>query len=176
MIYFTGDHHFDHGNIIKYANRPFININDMNRVLINNWNSIVTKDDIVFHLGDFSFNETHKFLDELLGEIYFVKGNHDKQLINCLGVSRTPAIRDIKIDGYPPITLCHFSMRVWNKSHFGAYCLFGHSHGTLEPYKKSVDVGVDSHWITGKKEYRPFSIIEIDNYLKNREGHSITNG
>lgn len=41
------------------------------------------------------------------------------------------------------ITLCHYSMRSWNKSHYASWCLFGHHHGSLEPYGLSFDVGVD---------------------------------
>ena len=29
------------------------------------------------------------------------------------------------------IVLCHYAMRVWQKSHYGAWMLYGHSHGTL---------------------------------------------
>jgi calcineurin-like phosphoesterase family protein len=49
---------------------------------------------------------------------------------------------DIKVEGQY-ITLSHYAMRVWNKSHFNSWNLFGHSHGTLKPVGKSMDVGVD---------------------------------
>jgi hypothetical protein len=30
-----------------------------------------------------------------------------------------------------PIVLCHYAMRVWNRSHHGAWHLYGHSRGNL---------------------------------------------
>lgn len=55
MIYFTSDLHFNHENIIKYCNRPFKNIDDMDNYLINYWNKIIRTKDIVYILGDFAF-------------------------------------------------------------------------------------------------------------------------
>ena len=79
--WFTADLHLDHENIIKYCNRPFLDVQDMNYHLIDNWNQRVKKEDIVFHIGDFCYKETkHKakdFIDQLNGQIIFIKGNHD---------------------------------------------------------------------------------------------------
>ena len=57
-IWFTSDLHLGHGNIIKYCNRPFKDIEHMNRALIDNWNSRVKLNDVVFHVGDFCFKNS----------------------------------------------------------------------------------------------------------------------
>ena len=75
-IYFTSDHHFGHKSIIKFCNRPFKDVKEMNNVLIRKWNEKIGINDDVYHLGDFGL--IHKenlpnILDRLNGNcfIYF---------------------------------------------------------------------------------------------------------
>lgn len=49
-VFFTSDTHFYHGNIIRFCNRPFKDVEVMNETIISNWNNTVGQDDIVFHL------------------------------------------------------------------------------------------------------------------------------
>ena len=82
QIFVISDTHFDHENIIKYCNRPFSNADEMNNVLVNNWNGAVKKMDKVFFLGDITFGRGAKpaeyWLKQLNGEIIFIRGNHDE--------------------------------------------------------------------------------------------------
>ena len=55
-IFYIGDLHFGHNNIIKYDDRPFLNVQEMDMSLINNWNSVVTDEDKVIILGDFTMS------------------------------------------------------------------------------------------------------------------------
>ena len=49
------DTHWYHENIIKLCHRPFLSAKEMNEKLIENWNSVVSRDDTVYHLGDVAF-------------------------------------------------------------------------------------------------------------------------
>lgn len=74
--------HIGHRAIIDYCGRPFQNVEEMNEALINNWNSVVNENDIVFNLGDFCFGGStlwHTSLDKLKGTHYLIKGNHERQ-------------------------------------------------------------------------------------------------
>ena len=77
-IFFISDPHFNHGNIIKFCARPWETKEEMTEAMINNWNSVVGPDDIVFCLGDFmwasSWNTT---LERLNGHIHLIWGNHE---------------------------------------------------------------------------------------------------
>lgn len=79
MIWFTSDPHIYHTNVIKYCNRPYSSVEEMNEALVNNWNSIVMPEDTVYCLGDFSMaaRPVETFSPRLMGKKYLVPGNHD---------------------------------------------------------------------------------------------------
>lgn len=78
-IFFTSDTHFNHNNIISFAQRPFHNVEEMDDMLIKNWNDKVPTDGLVFHLGDFCFGRGNckRYLNRLNGRVILVIGNHD---------------------------------------------------------------------------------------------------
>lgn len=161
--FFTADLHLGHGKILEYCNRPFLNVAEMDYELIRRWNVVVGQDDRVYHIGDFTLRGVDAFRDyasQLNGWISFLPGSHDRGWINHDGlgdrVKVLPPIAEIEIDK-KHIVLCHYAMRVWNRSHYGALHLYGHSHGMLPglPYS-SMDVGVDT-----KPAYTPYSLDEI---------------
>jgi calcineurin-like phosphoesterase family protein len=81
MDYFISDLHLNHRNIIKYCNRPFNNVEEMNKTLILNWNNTVKKEDRVFFLGDFCLGgkeAINEFSRQLNGKIIMIKGNHER--------------------------------------------------------------------------------------------------
>lgn len=85
QTYVIGDLHLGHANIINYCTRPFRwkRPDEMDRVLIHNWNNIVKKTDTVYYVGDLTgpqqqANAEH-YLYNLNGNIVWIKGNHDNQ-------------------------------------------------------------------------------------------------
>jgi len=155
MIYFSADRHFNHKNILKYCNRPWSTIEEMNEGIIERHNSKVNPGDTVYDLGDFAFSNHKQFLSRLNGNIIRIKGSHDRDMKSPrMLVIRPEELLD-EYGNQRSITLCHYSMRTWETSHYGSFHLFGHSHGNLEPYGLSFDVGVDC-W-----NYYPASLDEI---------------
>jgi calcineurin-like phosphoesterase family protein len=73
-IWFTADQHFGHNNIIRLSKRPFENIEDMNDVLIYNWNELVGEKDEIWVLGDFAFKHFVEFDGYLKGNKHYIKG------------------------------------------------------------------------------------------------------
>lgn len=95
MIYIRyfiiSDTHWGHFNIIRYCNRPFKTLEEMDKKLIENWNSRVKEDDLVFELGDFNFRNSaggkpgegvitraKDYEKQLNGHIIHLKGNHSR--------------------------------------------------------------------------------------------------
>ncbi len=167
-IFFTSDTHFFHTNIIKFCNRPFNSVEEMNETLINNWNSVVGKNDIVFHLGDFGFCSSYEMvnlLKRLNGNIYLILGNHDRKTMRKGYENRFSAIEQqlyITIDtqkiylNHLPFLCYDGTYRKGNET----WQLFGHVHsGPLSKdgldtprltnlFPTQYDVGVDNNNFT----------------------------
>ncbi len=163
-IWFTSDHHFGHANIIKYCDRPRPTPAEMDALMIERWQEYVRETDDVYVIGDFVWNGSREYVEGIMEQLpgfkHLIWGNHDarfrkKQWFLDLWQS-TSDLKTVKVklpDGTPKqIVLCHYAMRVWDRSFHGSWHLYGHSHGTLEGTKASMDVGVDAH------DYYPVSL------------------
>lgn len=132
-VFFTSDTHFFHDRIISHANRPFANVDEMNATLIRNWNKVVPRDGIVFHLGDFCMGtvaQWNSILDQLKGKIFLVAGNHDIALINSPVMKRFEGV-DCEMDivvGGQKLILNHFPLLVHGGRNTRTWQLFGHIH------------------------------------------------
>ena len=176
-VFFTSDTHFGHANVIKYSERPWPDVEAMNEGLIANWNSVIGKDDAVYHLGDFTLTNRveliQSWLSRLNGQIRLVRGNHDTWLRRIDEVAAADRIKWVKdyaertfdLDGERyKIVLCHFPLMFWNGSHHGSFHLHGHCHGNanhLNTNVRRLDVGVDPN------NWKPLSLREVVDRLKN---------
>ena len=182
QIWFTSDTHFGHKNIIRFAERPFQDVEEMDAMLIKNWNEVVDYQDDVYHLGDFSLTDparTGQIIDQLNGNIHLIKGNHEKSVLKKASIKdKFCWVKDyyeLKVDdddargGQQLIVLLHYAMRVWNKSHHGSWQLYGHSHGSLDDdyHSLNFDRGVDSH------SYYPISYNDVKRMMKKKDWQPI---
>ena len=173
MYFFTADLHLGHANIIKFQQRPYDNVDQMDRCLIDNWNKVVSPGDTVWILGDFSFNDQQRYLSQLNGTKCLVLGNHDinkhrgkfnqinefKRLFNYVC-----EYTELTIDKQF-IVLSHYPFLAWNKSHHRSWQLFGHVHGALIdiPGLLHYDVGVDCN------NYTPVSFNQIKSIMSKKK-------
>lgn len=178
-IWFTSDTHFFHSKVIGYCKRPFENAEEMNEELIARWNTVIPRDGIVFHLGDFCFGTQKNWeyiLQRLKGRIYLVIGNHDiRHLTNDLvsGFEAVAVQMRIKVDKQK-ILLNHYPFLSYSGDNHGTWQLFGHIHshnrqsdvigsnrlGMLLP--NQYDVGVDNN------EFTPVSYRQIEQLIKSK--------
>lgn len=151
-IWVTSDNHFFHKNIIKYCNRPFNSVEDMNEYMIKRWNKKVRKRDIVLHLGDFAFkHQDREVRRRLNGTIILIMGNHD--------------YKSMKHNGFIVIDKI---LRIGN-------LLFSHSPLPIEKIPKGF-INVHGH-IHHKKSYSGINVsventdyepVELDSLLKRK--------
>ena len=187
MIWFTSDPHYFHKNIIKYENRPFDSVEEMNETMINNWNSVVDPKDTVYLLGDFAFvNKRHELegiVRKLNGHVHWIRGNHDK-IKNVKGFAWEGTYQEVSYDGGSEgkgkwkFVLSHYPFASWNRMHHGSIHCYGHTHGNMPdlsqlikkyagvdvrtPELLSFDVGVDCF------DFFPVSIDRIVEMAKER--------
>ena len=156
-FYVTSDHHFFHKNIIKYCDRPFSSVDEMNKTLVENWNNTVNEDDVVFFLGDFTFHSRRvaKMLwDGLAGEKYFMFGNHDKKKF-CEETLTEDSHQSIEVSyrGFT-ITLSHRPLDQFSTN----FLIHGHIHNNQDYFElNTFNCSVEM------TDYKP---IHIDDVLK----------
>ncbi len=193
MWFYTSDQHYGHKNVIKYCNRPFGSVEEMDETMIERHNSkIQSHDDVVF-LGDFSFHRdvsiTLGILKRLNGRKHWIKGNHDHKetvkkcghLFDWVNQYFEQKIKDPDaMNSEQRIILCHYPMVSWNSMSRGAWHLHGHTHNSLSglvmqygnkqiPYysNKVLDMGVDVH------NFYPLSYEEIKEIMNERVENTI---
>lgn len=171
--FWSSDLHLLHKNIISYDKRPFRDVYHMGEVLLDNFNLSVGKGDNLYLLGDMGFAHGKKdkeWIDEWLGQLngnkFFIKGNHDHKDIKKLYEKHGTYwgdMREEEINGQL-IVMCHYAMRVWNKSHKGSWMLYGHSHHTLpdDVNSLSIDVGCNG------RGYAPIEFEQIKKIMSNK--------
>ena len=160
MIYFTSDLHFGHNKPFLYEPRGFASIEEHDRVIIDNWNSIVKPEDEVYVLGDMMLVDNEHGMEcvgALHGRIKVIFGNHDTSTRRSLYLA-APTIEvmgfahQIKYGKYH-FYLSHYPTSVGNYDdeiiHNKFYCLCGHTH-TQDKFKdfasfKSYHVELDAH-------------------------------
>lgn len=188
-VFISSDFHYNHANICKSTSswsdksrcRDFDSLESHNTTIVENINNVVGENDELYHLGDWSFGGFDAIADFRsrinCSKIHLILGNHDhhierdtkgvRSLFHCVS-----PLKEIKVNDQR-IILCHYAMRVWNKSNHGSWMLHGHSHGTLPTYTtrievpnfayKTMDVGIDCH-----SEFRPYHFDEIADIMSKR--------
>lgn len=169
--------------------RHYNSVEEMNQSLVKGINRVVKADDTLYHLGDWSFGGIEniwKFRKQIACEnIHLILGNHDHHIednrfvpihedqrdecfhrfgsyaeIQAENLFKSVShYKEVKLNGRI-FVLSHYSHRIWNGSHKGWFHLYGHSHASITPYGKSMDVGVDTA-IQLLGEARPFTVGEV---------------
>jgi len=173
MLYFTSDFHLGHANIIKFCNRPFSSVEEMDKVITDNFLTTVKSGDKVYFLGDLSMRReiALDFLTKVPKniEFHFILGNHDSKFPAtelqkyCRSVSQ---YKNIQEQG-KSIFLCHYPMYTWPSSHYGSWMCFGHHHWDTRNifYGKMMNVSADAN------NFKLVSFDEVVSFMKTRENN-----
>lgn len=166
-VFFTADTHLGHDNIIKYCKRPFASHEEMGEVMLERFNKVLRKGDLLYHLGDVSWSSypLGKFFGRLnTNQVHLILGNHDQlKEAEYLRTFKSVSTSKKVVVGSIPVLLFHYPIRSWASKGRGGYHLYGHCHGVIEPgIDRSMDVGVDTH------DFSPWSFEEVHERLKEK--------
>ena len=173
-LFFTADLHFGHENILGFCKDTRCNcenIEEMNQLLINNWNQQVKDDDTVYILGDFSFLKTEmtiEIIKQLNGKKHLIKGNHDKWAKDESLIEKYfESISDYKEIYFNKklIVLFHYPIVEWRNMHYGSWHLFGHVHGKGNYEGKCLDIGIDA---LPTKDCKLWSLEDVEIYMNDK--------
>jgi calcineurin-like phosphoesterase family protein len=193
-LFFVSDTHFSHSNICSATTkwrdagdtvRKFSSLEEMNRTIVDNINAVVGEDDILFHLGDWSFGgfeQIEKFRSQLVCKnIHIVLGNHDHHIekdkdgIQSLFSSVHSFIPHLLVKREKEgsggmmerfgFCVFHYPIASWIDMNQGIVHLHGHCH--LPKHLKlgegrSLDVGMDGN------DMKPYSLDEVMRLVKNQ--------
>ena len=169
-IYLIADPHFNHKNIIKYCDRPFSSVDEMNKVLIKNWNNVVKKENRIFVLGDFCLSGKDKLIEigrQLNGRKTLILGNHDSASIKTYYeagfemVSKYPIFLKGFLLSHGPIPDCRF-INIHGHIHNKSIEEIDYLYLDKMPELKELyyNVGVDTN------NFRPVSFKDIRKYYR----------
>lgn len=182
MIYYTSDLHLGHANVIRFDGRPFRDVEEMERKIIENWNSVVKNEDTVYILGDFCWStddEWDRILSLLNGQKVLIRGNHDLKNMTQKVRRHFQDVKDYKeiSDNGRRVIMCHYPMPFYRADYNeNVYHLYGHLHITVEEtymqeikkYIKERDIRGNSSdkcqfyncWL-GFYDYKPVTLDQI---------------
>lgn len=178
MIYLTSDFHFCHQKPFIYESRGFRSSDEMNQILIDNFNRIININDDVYILGDLLLGGADNFekglglLAWLNGRLHIIRGNHDsdkrwaayKELDNVVEIETAMYLKYGKYHFY----LSHFPSLCSNYDDKGLkHCtinLCGHTH-TTDPFA-DMDKGLIYHVEVDAHDNYPVCIDKIIEDLK----------
>lgn len=176
-IFVISDTHFSHANILNFTDekgdkiRPhFKDVQEMNEIIIHNWNKTVKQDDIIYHLGDFSFggkDQIGKMARRLNGRKRLIMGNHDYNAKDyTIHFDKVMSWRQLGGKEFKrPLILCHYPLDNASFDHRedNALNVHGHLHNRLTDKPFHVNVCCEH------TNYMPINIEDII------DGHYQTN-
>lgn len=180
MNYYISDTHFGHKNVIKHdasnGCREFSSIEERDELIIQNWNSVVTPQDNVYILGDFSWmsaRKTEELIMRLKGAKFLIKGNHDHWSKDAACRNLFREIYDYKLieDGDRRVVMSHYPILFYQHQHRDAIHLYGHVHNTREEelfqeackhIENTTDIPMNCHNVGCMLwDYKPVTLAQI---------------
>jgi calcineurin-like phosphoesterase family protein len=187
--FYIADLHFGHFNIIRYDNRPFKTVEEMDNTLIKNWNKAVSNEDCVWILGDISWHDdkkTAEIFKQLNGTKILIKGNHDSikrgsELVKCFTSVQDYA--EFYLDKKNKVIMSHYPMPFWNGQFRDTIHLYGHVHNShqwnicenwIEELKQLQDIPMRMYNVGCMMPWMDYTPRTLDEIIKGYQQYKAT--
>lgn len=165
-VYIISDTHWNHKNIIEYCNRPFKTVEEMNSIMIKNWNNTVGKNDLVIHLGDVgigSYDKVSSIIHSLNGKKMLIMGNHDNFSENRYREMGFKTVSRFPILWNKFFLLSHAPLQLTETTPY--FNLYGHVHND----ERYIDTKTSKCVSVERINYTPLFLFDTDRQEYNEE-------
>lgn len=167
-VFVTSNMQLGRPNAITKFKRPFKDVDNMTNELIGNWNSVVSNNDTVYHLGNFAWDPktAQDALQRLNGNIKLLPAEHDEAVmllnqkkllpLNSGLMNRITPLKDYEVN------LSYWPMMEWPGSSNGYYSIIGYQNKKYksDPEKRIINASAD---LWGYKPQELQRLVEIFN-------------
>lgn len=181
MIYYISDTHLGDLRVFNKCSRPFTGLEELEREIVNRWNSKVKEEDIVYVLGDIAEDGYRKAIDifkGLKGHKRLIIGNHDLAMLDSIkesGVFESMEFMKLIDDNGRKVCLCHYPLADWMEFSRGGYHIYGHIHNKTEnndiAYKQMKQYFKDKLAFNAGVDVINFEPVTLDEMIELKEAN-----
>ena len=165
-IFVTSNMQLGRPGAIKKYDRDFSHVDEMTDKMITAWNEVVTKDDTVYHLGNFAHDPktAQDAMLRLNGKILFCLGEHDQaiEMLDSKNMLRPGCqiVKCIEQDNANQCIVSYYPLAAWPNKRKKWFSVIGYPAKSFKSDPKKIIINVSTD-LWGHKPQELPKLLEI---------------